>query len=94
MTGRKMRGLRIACLALLTGLVVMFAIPRPANASLTIWSSVIDFGRSQDRLTIRGALNSMPRSNNPQDFTIRVIIVDNRTGQQHDSGPITPTITR
>jgi hypothetical protein len=95
MKSQRLRTFRIAMVAFLAGLGVMLALPRPANASLTLWDAVIDFGqRNPDRVTIRGTLQGANPSSNPGDFSIQVIITDNRTGTVHDSGVFAATSVR
>lgn len=68
------------------------------NYALTINDAIIDFGRNEDRVTIKCNLIGVDKLNAiPADFTIKVTIVDNRvavgTGE-HIAPPSPATVVR
>src|SRR5712692_9056754 len=66
------------------------------RAALIQNDAVIDFGHTGDaRVTIKLTLNNVPQSASTADFTVQVIITDQRpNGRIHDSGPNAPTVVR
>ena len=80
-------------LALLVGLWPS----RAAHATFATMHATIDFGHSEDRVTIKGWLNGVPPSTSTAHFTVRVIITDVRDPLNpivHDSGENPPNVVR
>ena len=66
----------------------------PPIGVLTLTDAVIDFGRRGHKVTIRADLDNVGTSQSVNDFTIQLVIVDNRTGETIQNVPMAPTVVR
>ena len=62
--------------------------------SLALTDVVIDFQRNDDKVVIKGRLSGPAGGATTADFTVRVVVTDNRTGERHDSGDVVPNTVR
>lgn len=65
------------------------------NFALTINDAIIDFGRNNDRVSIKCELLGVDKLNaTPADFTVTVTIVDNRAGGASHTHTSPATVVR